>query len=189
MDSVAGDHNPGSGVAGRYARALFELAESAKASEATLGELEIFARALHESSDLQRLVTSPLFSSEAQLAALQALLPKFGIGALAGNFLKLLARNRRLFIVESAIASFRALLAQKRGTTVADVVLAEPLNDARASALKAAISQALGKDVTLNTRIDPSLIGGLTVKVGSRMIDTSLKTKLSQLKIALKEVR
>lgn len=189
MEAAASEQGAGTGVASRYARALFELTDGGSGSDAVLAKLDIFGKALRESTDLERLVSSPLFSSEEQLAALDALLPKLGIDGIAANFVKLLARNRRLMVVGAAIASFRALLAQKRGTTIADVVSAEPLSDAKTQALRDAIKAALGKEVTLVTKIDPSLIGGLTVKVGSRMIDTSLKTKLSQLKIALKEVR
>lgn len=189
MEAAAGELNLGSGVAGRYARALFELTDGAAGSDAVLAELDGFSKAMGESADLKRLVLSPLFSAAQQIAALDALLPKLGMGALSSNFLKLLAKNRRLFTVGACIASFRALLAEKRGTTVADVVVAEPLSEAKMQALKDALKSALGKEVTLVTKTDPSLIGGLTVKVGSRMIDTSLKTKLSQLKFALKEVR
>lgn len=189
MESVANEQSVSSGVAGRYARALFELSEAGGESDTTLGHLETFARALDESADLDRLVRSPLFSSDEQIAALNALVPKLGIGQVAGQFLKLLAKNRRLFVVRDTIVAFKALLAEKRGTTIAEVVAAEPLSEAKTEALKSAIKAALGKDVTLLSKVDPSLIGGLTVKVGSRMIDTSLKTKLSQLKIALKEVR
>lgn len=189
MESVANEQSVSSGVAGRYARALFELSEAGGESDTTLGHLETFARALDESADLDRLVRSPLFSSDEQIAALNALVPKLGIGQVAGHFLKLLAKNRRLFVVRDTIVAFKALLAEKRGTTIAEVVAAEPLSEAKTEALKSAIKAALGKDVTLLSKVDPSLIGGLTVKVGSRMIDTSLKTKLSQLKIALKEVR
>ena len=186
---MAHEQSVGSGVAGRYARAAFELAEAAGSADQTLSELERFSQALDVSADLERLVRSPLFSADQQLAALTAILPKLGISELSGNFLKLLARNRRLFAVREIVASFRALLAEKRGTMVAEVVSAEPLGETKMDALRTALKQALGKDISLNSKIDPSLIGGLTVKIGSRMIDTSLKTKLSQLKIALKEVR
>jgi F-type H+-transporting ATPase subunit delta len=187
---VADGHSIVSGVAGRYATALFELAESAGALDRVQQELAGFAKALDGSADLARLVRSPVFAADEQVKALEALLPKLGVTGLAANFLKLMARNRRLFLARAAIGAYGALLAAKRGSTTAEVTSAEPLTDAQTKALKEALAAAASKkDVDLIARVDPSLIGGLVVKLGSRMIDTSLKTKLAQLKIALKEVR
>lgn len=186
---VADDHSIPSGVAGRYASALFDIADEDNDIDGMLAGVDRFAAALVESADLARLVRSPIFSAEAQIGALDALLPKLGITGIVASFLKLLAKNRRLFVVGDAIKGFRALVARKRGLVTAEVRVAEPMSDAHTEALKDALKASTGKDIVMDTKIDPSLIGGLIVKIGSRMIDTSLKTKLSQLKIALKEVR
>lgn len=186
---MADDHSIPSGVAGRYASALFELADEDNDIDGVMAGVDRFAAALDESEDLARLVRSPIFSAEAQIGALDALLPKLGVTGIVARFLKLLAKNRRLFVVHDAIKGFRALVARKRGLVTAEVRVAEPLSDTHTEALKDALKASTGKDIVVDTKIDPSLIGGLIVKIGSRMIDTSLKTKLSQLKIALKEVR
>lgn len=177
-----------SGVAERYATALFELADEAGAFEAVEGDLSRFTALTAESPDLVRLVRSPVFSAEDQTRAVGAVLDAAGIGGLVGNFVRLAAANRRLFAVPDMITGFRAMLAKRRGETTAHVTSAEPLSDAHVAALKEALRAQLGKDVALSTEVDQSLIGGLIVKVGSRMIDTSLRTKLNSLKIAMKEV-
>ena len=179
-----------SGVAQRYAGALFELALEANALDAVASDLEAFGRLVEESADLARLVRSPVFAADAQVRAVSAVLARAGISGLAANLIKIAAQNRRLFVVPDMIKAYRALLAAHRGEATADVVSAAPLSDAQVSALKDALRGVTGgKDVKLVSSVDPSLIGGLIVKVGSRMIDTSLKTKLTSLKVALKEVR
>jgi F-type H+-transporting ATPase subunit delta len=178
-----------SGVAGRYAGALFDIVDGAGAADRTMGELDAFARALDESADLDRLVRSPVFGADEQLKALDALLPRLGVSGPTANLFKLLAQNRRLFLAREVVTAFRRLVAAKRGGATAEVVSAEPLSDAQAQALKDALSARSGKTVELDRRVDASLIGGLVVKLGSRMIDTSLRTKLAQLKLVLKEVR
>lgn len=150
--------------------------------------LEAFDKLLQDSADLRRLVESPVFSADEQLKALTAVLDKAGVTGLAANFLKLAAKNRRLFAVPGMIAAFRVGLARRRGEVPADVVSAAPLSDAQLSALADALNATTGKKVVISSKVDPSLIGGLVVKVGSRMIDTSLKTKLNSLKFAMKEV-
>ena len=185
---MAGEVDTPSGVAGRYATALFELAKEEKALDAVAGELGRFSEALDASADLARLVKSPVFSAEEQARALEAVLGKIGIEGLTRNFLLLTARNRRLFAVPDMISAFRAMLARERGETSASVIAASKLTETQVTALKQALSAALGKKVLLDERVDPSLLGGLIVKVGSRMIDTSLRTRLNSLKIAMKEV-
>ncbi|MCA1299885.1 F0F1 ATP synthase subunit delta [Stappia indica] len=177
-----------SGVASRYAAALLDLSEEQGSVADVEKALTAFEKLLQDSDDLSRLVTSPVLTADAQLKALTAVLDKAGIGGLAANFLKLAAQNRRLFAVPSMIAAFRADLARRRGELSADVVSASELSDAHVAALKEALNAATGKSVTITAKVDPSLIGGLVVKVGSRMIDTSLKTKLNSLKFAMKEV-
>jgi F-type H+-transporting ATPase subunit delta len=177
-----------SGVAQRYATALFELAQEAGDLESVAADLARFDALLAESSDLVRLVRSPVFTADEQLKAMDVVLERAGIAGVAANFVKLAARNRRLFAVPDMIRGFRALLAAHRGETSAEVRSAEPLSTSQLAGLKAALAQVTGKDVHVDATVDPSLIGGLVVKLGSRMIDTSLKTKLNTLKIALKEV-
>ena len=175
-----------SGVPGRYATALFELAQDTKSVDQVSADLTNFQKLLDESPDLKRLVRSPVFSAKDQIAALAAVCKEAGIGGVALNFLKLVAQNRRLFVVEGMVKAYRALVAAQKGEVQAEVVSAEPLSDKHVAELKAALKAKIGQDVQLQTRTDPAILGGLIVKVGSRMIDTSLKTKLQNLKIAMK---
>lgn len=177
-----------SGVAQRYANALFELASESGAIEATEAGLNQFLTLVAESADLRHLVESPVFSADDQIAGLAAVLDRAGIGGLAAQFLKLVASNRRLFLAPSMVRAYRALTAAARGETTAEVTSAEPLSPSHVEALKAALGEATGRVITLETKVDPALIGGLIVKLGSRMIDTSLRTKLNTLKLAMKEV-
>jgi F-type H+-transporting ATPase subunit delta len=184
---VAAENPSVSGVSGRYATALFELARDEKSVDAVKADLDQFAAMLAESDDLKRLVRSPVFSAEAQLKALSAVLAKAEITGVSANFLKVLTANRRLFAVNDVIRAFRALVAKFKGEATADVTVAEALSDANLEALKDALKSVTGKDVTLNVKVDPSLIGGLVVKLGSRMVDSSLRTKLNSIKHAMKE--
>ncbi|MEZ5841342.1 MAG: F0F1 ATP synthase subunit delta [Hyphomicrobiales bacterium] len=177
-----------SGVATRYATALFELALDGGAveeTEAALGRLEAM---INESADLRSLIKSPVFSSEDQLRAIGAVLDKAEIGGLTGNMVRLAARNRRLFAVPGMIKAFRQLLSEQRGEENAEVTSAVALSAEQMADLAEALKGVTGKDVRLTAKVDPSLIGGLVVRVGSRMIDTSLKTKLNSLKMRMKEV-
>ncbi len=185
---MAEDNTLVSGVAERYATALFDLALESGAIDAVDADLSRVSALLSESDDLVRLVRSPVFAAEDQLRAVSAILDKVGIGGLVGNFVKVAANNRRLFAVPGMIAGFRQLLAKHRGEVTAEVTSAEALSDAQVAALKEALKAQIGKDVTLSSNVDPALIGGLIVKVGSRMIDTSVRSKLNSLKIAMKEV-
>ena len=176
-------------MAGRYATALFELALEANAVEAVQADLDRFDALVAESTDLTRLVRSPVFSAEEQLQALSAVLDRAGISGLAANFLKLAASNRRLFAVRDMIKAFHALVAQHKGEVTAEVTVAEPLKDQHVDALRAALKSVTGKDVDLDIKIDPAILGGLIVKLGSRMVDSSLRTKLNGIKHAMKEAR
>ena len=176
-----------SGVSGRYATALFELARDDNAVDAVLLDLDKFESLLSQSADLSRLVRSPVFSADTQLSALTAVLEKVGISGISANFLKVLTSNRRLFAVRDVIRAFRALVAKFKGEATADVTVAEALSDKNLDALKAALKSVTGKDVALNVKVDPAIIGGLVVKLGSRMIDSSLRTKLNSIKHAMKE--
>ena len=176
-----------SGVSGRYATALFELARDEKSVDAVKADLDRFDALLTGSAELKRLVRSPVFSADVQLKALSAVLDKAGISGIAANFLKVLTTNRRLFVVGEVIRAFRALVARFKGEATADVTVAEQLNDKNLDALKTALKSVTGKDVVLNVKVDPSIIGGLVVKLGSRMVDSSLRTKLNSIKHAMKE--
>lgn len=176
-----------SGVAQRYASALFEIAREENALDEVATDLEGFSGLLTSSEDLMRLVKSPIFSSEEQTRAIAAVLEKAGTGVLTANFIKVVASNRRLFALPDIIRAFRQMLAKERGEVTANVTSAEPLSAAQVKALSDALKESLGKDVTINQKVDESLIGGLVVQVGSRMVDTSLKTKLNALKFAMKE--
>ena len=176
-----------SGVSGRYATALFELARDERSIDAVKADLDRFDAMLSESADLKRLVRSPVFSAGAQSKALTAVLEKAGITGTSANFLKVLTANRRLFIVADVVRGFRALVAKFKGEATADVTVAEALNEKNLDALKTALKSVTGKDVALNVKVDPSIIGGLVVKLGSRMVDSSLRTKLNSIKHAMKE--
>jgi F-type H+-transporting ATPase subunit delta len=176
-----------SGVSGRYATALFELARDEKSIDAVKADLDEFDALLADSADLKRLVRSPVFSAEVQMRALDAVLAKGGMTGTSAKFLKVLTANRRLFAVADVIRAFRALVANFKGEATADVTVAEQLNEKNLDALKASLKSVTGKDVALNVKVDPSIIGGLVVKLGSRMVDSSLRTKLNSIKHAMKE--
>jgi F-type H+-transporting ATPase subunit delta len=186
---MAGEESIVSGMAGRYANALFELALEEKALEKVKADLERFDALVAESGDLNRLVRSPVFSSDEQSKALAAVLDKAGIGGLAANFLKVVTANRRLFAVRDMVRAFRALVARHKGEVTAEVTVAEPLGDRHLTELKDALKSVTGKDVDLAVKVEPAIIGGLIVKLGSRMIDSSLRTKLNSIKYAMKEAR
>jgi F-type H+-transporting ATPase subunit delta len=184
---VAAENPSVSGVSGRYATALFELARDQKSVDSIKADLARFEAMLADSADLRRLVRSPVFSAGEQSKALGAVLDQAAISGISANFLKVLTANRRLFAVAEVIRAFRALVAKFKGEATADVTVAETLNDRSLDALKAALKAVTGKDVALNVKVDPSIIGGLVVKLGSRMVDSSLRTKLNSIKHAMKE--
>ncbi len=187
---MAGEDPIISGMAGRYAGALFELALDDKVVDAVKSDLEQFDALVAGSPDLTRLVRSPVFGADEQVKALTAILDKAGIKGLAANFLKAITANRRLFAVRDMIRSFRALAARHKGEVSAQVTVAEQLSDKNLDALKSALKSVTGgKDIDLDVKIEPAIIGGLIVKVGSRMVDSSLRTKLNAIKFAMKEAR
>jgi F-type H+-transporting ATPase subunit delta len=175
-----------SGVPGRYASALFELAHEQKAVPATAKALNAFQSAVDSSQDLQQLMQSPVFKAQDQLVAIEELAAKGRLTGIALNFLKVMAQNRRLRAVPQAISAFNTLVAQSKGETTAEVTSAEPLSAKQVTDLKAALKSTIGSDVALTQSVDPTILGGLIVKVGSRMIDNSLRTKLNSLKVAMK---
>jgi F-type H+-transporting ATPase subunit delta len=183
---VATDNPVTAGVAGRYASALFELAHEQNRLDEVERDLGTFQGLLDQSEDLSRLVKSPAFAAEEQERALGAVMDWASIGATTGNFLKVVTRNRRLFAAEDMITTFRTLLARHRGEVAAEVSSAVALTDVQLAALREKLKASYGKDVRLNAKVDPSLLGGLVIKIGSRMFDSSLKTKLTNLKVVLK---
>jgi F-type H+-transporting ATPase subunit delta len=186
--ALAKSGSPISAVAQRYAGSLYELAADANSVAATEKDLGRFGDMIEGSADLRRLIESPVFSGADQLAAVSAIVNKAKLGGLVGNFLKVVASNRRLFAIPAMITAFREIAAEKRGEISADIVSAHALTPAQEKELSATLKSVAGKEVSLKVSVDASLLGGMVVRLGSRQIDTSLKTKLASLKLALKEV-
>jgi len=178
-----------SGVAGRYAVALFELASENGQADAVSADLERFAALVEASDDLKRLVRSPVFTPQEQEAGVGAILDRMGIAGIAGNFIRLVAQKRRLFALPAMTRAYEALLADRKGIVPAEVTVAEPMPEAMMRDLQPALRRAEGKEVTLSVKVNPDIIGGMVVKLGHRMIDASLKTKLNALRVAMREVR
>lgn len=176
-----------SGVAQRYASALFDLARETDSLSAVEQDVASVRAMLDDSEDLRRLMASPVFSAEDQARALGAVLDRAEITGLVANFLKLAARNRRLFAAPAMLKAFDAMLAVHRGETLAVVTSAEPLSENQLESLKSALAEKAGGIIKLETHVDASLIGGLIVRLGSQMIDTSVRTRLQGLRAAMKE--
>jgi F-type H+-transporting ATPase subunit delta len=185
---VAGEAPIVSGMAQRYATALFELALDQNAIDAVGSDLATFDRLVDGSADLARLVRSPVFTAEEQLKALSAVIDRAGISGLTARFLKVVVSNRRLFAIRDIINGYRAMVAKHKGEVTAQVTVAEQVSSAHLAAIKDALNSVTGKQVQVDVRVDPAIIGGLVVKVGSRMVDSSLRTKLNAIKHAMKEV-
>ena len=187
-DQVTDKNSEITGVAERYARALFDLALEENAIDATeqdLGRVDVM---MNESEDFMRLVKSPVFTADEQLTALSAILDKAEVTGIVGNFVRVVTSNRRLCSLPGIIKAFRNILTVHRGEQVAEVTSAQPLSDDDLTSLKASLKGALGKDIAIDAKVDADILGGLVVKVGSQMVDSSVRTKLNSLKIALKEV-
>ncbi|MEO1544510.1 MAG: F0F1 ATP synthase subunit delta [Pseudomonadota bacterium] len=182
---MAADGSVTASVHGRYASALFELANDQGELATVEEQLVGFQGLLDESDDLQRMIKSPVFSSEDQASALSAVLSKAGISGTTANFFNLLAQNRRLFAIPEIIKTFRMLSAQSRDEVSAEVTSAVALSDGQAKALTETLKTTVGKDVILDLKVDPEILGGLIVKLGSRMVDSSLRTKLTNMKVGL----
>ena len=178
-----------SGLAERYAAALFELVEERRELDQTASDLADLRRMIAESADLRRLISSPAIGRAEQGRALATVLERGGASDLVRRFVGLVASNRRLFALLAMIESFLAELARRRGETVASVVSARPLSDTQKNAVAEALRRAVGAKVTVALSVDESLIGGLVVRVGSRQIDSSLRTKLERLQFAMKGTR
>jgi len=174
-------------MAGRYATALFDLADEAGALDAVAQDLSRLSTLIRGSADLARVVRSPAFSREEQGRAMDAILARLSVNPLTRKFVGLVAEKRRLFALLDMAAGYEALLAHKRGEIKAKVTAAHPINDAQIQTLKDVLRASFHREVKLEVAVDERLLGGLIVKVGSRMIDSSLATKLNKLKLAIRE--
>jgi F-type H+-transporting ATPase subunit delta len=177
-------HN--STIAGRYATAVFELAVETKTIDVVAADFAALKSMMAASPDLTRLVRAPVFGRDEQKAGMRALLDQMGANPLTTQFILLLAAKRRLFILSNIIAAFDAMLAKMKGEMRAEVTSARPLNDAELDQLKQILKSKLEREPRLETHVDPTLLGGLIVKVGSRMIDSSLRTKIDGLRTAMR---
>ncbi|MHB1101883.1 MAG: F0F1 ATP synthase subunit delta [Devosia sp.] len=175
-------------IARPYAAALYDLARGDKIIDAVETGLASIAQLADESADFARFLRSPVIGADVKAATINSILAQAKVHPTVANFVRVVARNGRLFALPAIITSFRALAAEGRGEIAAEVTSAAPLSRSQLSDLAQTLKRKIGKTVTLNEHVDPSLIGGLVVKVGSRMIDSSLKTKLTAMKIAMKEV-
>ena len=177
------------GLAARYAGALYDLASEANAVDAVLGDLQSLSDLINEHEDLARLITSPVIGRSEQMSAMTAILEKAGAHSLTVKFIGAVADNGRLFALARISQNFVELVAQKRGQISAEVVSAVALDSKRQKLVEQSVAKMAGSDIlSLSMRVDPSLIGGLVVRIGSRMIDTSIKTKLNRLEAAMKGV-
>ena len=175
-----------SGIAGRYATAIFELAQEERSLETVERDFATLRGLIDESPDLNRLVTAPVFSRDEQKKGIDAILRRMEAAPLTTRFVLLLASKRRLFALTDIIRGFNALLSKQRGEVNAEVTSARPLKDAEVEELKKILKSKLGRDARLEAKVDPTLLGGLVVKVGSRMIDSSLRTKLEGIRAAMR---
>jgi F-type H+-transporting ATPase subunit delta len=177
-----------SGLAQRYALALFDLADEQGALDAVAADLKGLRAMIAESDDFRRFIKSPVMSRSDQAKGIGAIADRAGLSPLTRKFLGLVAANRRLFSLPGMISGYLAFLAKRRGEVTAEVVSATALSDGQTSALVASLKQTMGRAVALTAKVDPSILGGLIVKVGSRMVDSSLKSKLQRLKLVMKGV-
>jgi len=183
---VASENISFAGLAGRYATALFELADESKSLDTVSSDLARLRALVEGSADMARFVRSPVFSRDEQGKAIAAILERLGVSLLTKNFIGLLAQKRRLFALQGIVVAFDALVAARKGETSASVVSAKPLTAAQRAALQSALKSSIKREIRMTESVDPSLLGGLVVKVGSRQIDSSLKSKLARLERAMK---
>jgi F-type H+-transporting ATPase subunit delta len=183
---VASENVSVAGLAGRYATALFELATEAKALDAIASDLSRLKALVDGSADLARLVRSPIFSREEQGKAMDAVLARLNVNPLTKNFVGLLAQKRRLFALTGIVAAFDKLVANQRGEMTVEVTSAQALKSEQRTALMGTLKDAMKREMRLTERVDPTLLGGLIVKVGSRQIDSTLKSKLVRLERAMR---
>lgn len=175
-------------IAGRYAQAVFDIARQDNAVDSLAAEVEALDAVLKESADLRAMLASPVVSREDQGRVVDAIAQRMGLGATLRNTLALMAENRRLFALPQLVARLGALIAEARGEVTAEVVSAQPLTEEQSQRLTRTLAEISGKTVKLNARVDEGLIGGMIVRLGSRMIDTSIRSKLGSLQNVMKEV-
>ena len=175
-----------SGLAGRYATALYELAEADKQLDTVAQDLSAISDMVADSDDLSRLIRSPVIARDDQIAAMDAILTEAGVSELTKRFIGVVAQNRRLFALTAMIKQFQGILARRRGELTAEVTTAQALTDAQRQAIEDGLKKAMGTKVAVDARVDEDLLGGLMVKVGSRMIDSTIKTKLQQLRLSMR---
>ena len=175
-----------SGLAGRYATALYELAEADKQLDTVAQDLSAISGMVADSDDLSRLIRSPVIARDDQIAAMDAILTEAGVSELTKRFIGVVAQNRRLFALTGMIKQFQGILARRRGELTAEVTTAQALTDAQRQAIEDGLKKAMGTKVAVDARVDEDLLGGLMVKVGSRMIDSTIKTKLQQLRLSMR---
>jgi F-type H+-transporting ATPase subunit delta len=176
------------GIAARYATAMFELAQEGGALDALEADVAALEAAMADSTDLRDLISSPIYGRDETQAAIGGVADAMGLNAVTGNTLRLMAQKRRLFVLPALLRELRERIAESKGEVTADVVSAKALTKAQSDKLQKSLSASVGREVQLNTSVDESLIGGLVVKVGSRMIDTSIRAKLNALQNTMKEV-
>ncbi len=184
---MAGNSSTSGGIAERYATALFELADDAGAHDAVERDVIALAAMIDGSEDLSKFISSPLYSRDEHTRALSVLMEKAGASNLVKQFVGTVAQKRRLFALGDMLKSYRRQLAESRGEMSAKVESAHPLSEAQLAKIKDTLKAQLGSDVALDASVDPGLLGGLVVRVGSRMIDSSIRTKLNRLQLNLKE--
>lgn len=183
---MAGEDLNVAGLAGRYASALFELADEKQTHDAVAGDLKALRQLIDESQDFARFIRSPLYGRDEQVAALDAILKQAGAGELTRRFALVVAGNRRLYALRGMIDAYLAILAKRRGEVTASVTVARPLDAAQTARLEETLRRSVGGKVKIETRIDESLIGGLIVQIGSRLVDASLRSKLMRLQTVMK---
>ena len=175
-------------IANRYATALFELADDQSRLDEVAADLTRLVSSIDESQDLQRLVRSPILNRKDQGKAMTSVLEAMEVGDLTKNLVGLIAQNRRLFALTDMVKGFVDELARRRGEVTAEVTAARSLSESQVAALQESLQRSLGGKVSISHEVDPTLIGGMVVKVGSRMVDTSLRTQLNKIQIAMKGV-
>jgi F-type H+-transporting ATPase subunit delta len=186
--SVASSATLSSGVAGRYATALFEIARDGGSLAGVESDMNALGAALADSADLRDMIASPVFARDEMVAAITAIARRMELGPEVTNTLGLMAQNRRLFVLPAFISSVKAMIAADRGEITAEVVSAKPLTEGQVAKLRDTLKASVGKDVELDLSVDETLIGGLVVRLGSRMIDSSIRSKLANLQNVMKEV-
>ncbi|MGF1475371.1 MAG: F0F1 ATP synthase subunit delta [Geminicoccaceae bacterium] len=176
----------GSGLAARYATALMELAKDRDQIDHVASELDSLASAVDENDDLASMIKSPLMRRDDQVRAMAAICDKAGFSDLTKKVVGLMADQRRLFALPDMVASFKAMVARERGEVQAEVVSAQPLTEEQERSLKETVGAEVGQNVVMTSRVDPDLLGGLVLRVGSRMVDASVRTKLRHLELAMR---